>query len=84
MLSGSAAHAVVEFDDGLTGMEHDAAGEVLAELVAQPQQVSSVLAGRRSAGLELDAEQTAPPDIDDDVDLVAAALDPQVVHRHPR
>ena len=51
---------------------HDRAGhEALAELFAQPREVTSVVTTRCSPRFELEREDSAVLDFDDEVDLVS-------------
>ena len=61
------------------GGDHDGVGEALAQALAQPQQVAGVPRVRRGGGLDLDGDDAAVAVLDDEVDLVLAALGAQVV-----
>jgi hypothetical protein len=55
-------------------VEHSAGEEALAELLAQPLQVSGVAALGRGGGLDLDRNDSPTGELGDQVDLVAAVL----------
>jgi hypothetical protein len=65
-------------------MQDDACEKALAKLVVQPAQVLGVIACRGDTGLDLDAENSLPRGLSDQVNLMPALLCTQMMQSRAR